>query len=86
MRDFSEILKMRGFSAGQAQVVHPVQSPTDHRAGEAVAPSSRPVHQGSAWTFRDLPELEEKLRAAGWRVTRRGHELICTSGRGLGLQ
>ena len=30
-------------------------------------------------TIEDLPELAHRLRLSGWRVTRRGNELICTS-------
>lgn len=86
MRDFSEILKMRGFSASETSAVRPVRSPADNEAGEVAAPTRRPVQTGSAWTLKDLPELEEKLRAAGWRVTRRGNELICRSTTGLGVQ
>jgi hypothetical protein len=85
MRDFSEILKMRGFSAGETEVVHPARSLSEGN-GEAVAPPPQPAEKGSAWTLKDLPELEEKMRAAGWRVTRRGNELICRSARGLGVQ
>jgi hypothetical protein len=84
MRDFSEILKMRGFSAAETSAVRPIQSPAD--IGEASSPGECPAPTASAWTIKDLPELEQKLRAAGWRVTRRGNELFCRSGRGPGVQ
>jgi hypothetical protein len=37
-------------------------------------------------TIEDLPELEYRLRVSGWRVERRGNELICRSGRKLRVQ
>jgi len=37
-------------------------------------------------TVEDLPELEHRLRLSGWRVTRRGNELICTSRGALRIQ
>jgi len=30
-------------------------------------------------TVEDLPELENRLRAQGWKVKRQGLELVCTS-------
>ena len=30
-------------------------------------------------TVADLPELEQRLRLQGWKVVRRGNELVCTS-------
>jgi hypothetical protein len=37
-------------------------------------------------TIADLPELERRLRLSGWKVARRGNELICTSGRKAWIQ
>jgi hypothetical protein len=37
-------------------------------------------------TLADLPELERRLRLSGWRVQRRGNELICTSSQRVRLQ
>jgi hypothetical protein len=37
-------------------------------------------------TIEDLPELEYRLRVSGWRVERRGNELIYRSGRRLRVQ
>lgn len=37
-------------------------------------------------TVEDLPEIERRLRLSGWKVTRRGNELICTSPRTLRIQ
>lgn len=32
-------------------------------------------------TVDDLPELEHRLRLSGWKVERRGYQLICRTGR-----
>jgi hypothetical protein len=32
-------------------------------------------------TIEDLPELERRLRLSGWKVERRGDELICWTGK-----
>lgn len=37
-------------------------------------------------TVADLPELEQRLRLSGWKVTRRGNELICSSQGALRIQ
>jgi hypothetical protein len=37
-------------------------------------------------TVEDLPELEYRLRLSGWKVERRGEQLICRSGRKARVQ
>jgi len=37
-------------------------------------------------TLEDLPELEDRLRLSGWKVERRGCQLICRSGRKARVQ
>jgi hypothetical protein len=42
--------------------------------------------QRGVLTVADLPELERRLRLSGWKVKRRGYELVCTSPGALRVQ
>jgi hypothetical protein len=58
------------------------------RPAEAELPplGSRNERGEMVLTVADLPELERRLRLSGWKVTRRGDELICVSGRKAWIQ
>lgn len=49
---------------------------TRERSGEVPLLGRRMV-----LTIEDLPELERRLRLSGWKVERRGDELICWTGK-----
>jgi hypothetical protein len=54
--------------------------PSEH--GAEFPPLGRKNDRGEmVMTVLDLPELEHQLRLSGWRVERRGDQLICRSRR-----
>jgi hypothetical protein len=61
--------------------------PTLPKRRVEIASELPPLGAGrSVLTVADLPELERRLRLSGWKVSRRGNELICTSSRAGTIQ
>jgi hypothetical protein len=78
------VLRRHGVVSIQSQPLE--GSDTGVRLAET-APEVQPLGaERSVLTLADMPELEARLQLSGWRVTRKGNELVCSSSKKLRTQ